>query len=514
MSAFNKGMMRKNVTDKLKTLCLHAIANEAFQKALPFDKGSVSEEDGLTLSRFMYTAIESLGGAALLDNAIKNCKDPNRLILLKNIDSICTEAANKCADRAIKECDERNKQQIIDKDDTKGLKNERIIQAIQLNQSEYDNFINKTKSLDIDKIADCINEEVITVIKKEKEAYQKEEDLKNQIAMELEKDTKTQATVESILDIKLGKKYAKNYVSVFSSIQEVVMESLVSHGFEDGAIYKDILSLAFNTALNKPVESLEINLESVGNFLVQNNEGVNMKSLSETGYINTLAVYTALETLHTMNLINYTVKDAMNFIDERGKTSDIIQSSMECTTKSILNQLATVKQNVNSATSKSSLVSQLQQIENFSNVISGVTESTSVFKNDIAKIKNEVATLESLINSKIDGTAEPATESIIDNTDRKTLEDVAQMSKINNIMGKNPRVEKITFEASAFESNVNVIGMNGNDVVSRSFITLKQDYSNIGLEAYLGELKKESKLNDCKVPVFVNAKRGKGEVEI
>ena len=140
MSAFNRGVIREQVTNKIKTLCIHAIANEAFQRSLPFDE--INEKDSLALSQFMYSAIESLGGASLLDKAMKQCKDPAKLSLLQEMNNICMEACASCSNRCIQECADRNKSQVSSKDDTLGISNERIIKNIQLNQKEYETFMN------------------------------------------------------------------------------------------------------------------------------------------------------------------------------------------------------------------------------------------------------------------------------------------------------------------------------------------------------------------------------------
>lgn len=515
MSAFNRGVIREQVTNKIKTLCIHAIANEAFQRSLPFDE--INEKDSLVLSQFMYSAIESLGGASLLDNAMKQCKDPAKLSLLQEMNNICMEACASCSNRCIQECVDRNKSQVSSKDDTVGISNERIIQNIQLNQKEYETFMNKVQSMDIDKISQCINEEVIDTIKKEKEAYKKEDELKEQIAMELEKDENSKSTLESLMNIKFGKHGVKSHVSVFSTIQEIVMESLMAQGFEDSNIYKDVDTIAFNAALNKKVENGSMSLESIGNFLVESADAPNMESLTQTGYINTIVVYTALETLQTMNLINYDLNTARKFVDEHSKTKDIIESSIESTTRLIDGKLSEMQKTVESTTSKTILAKYLASVQDFKEKISGVTESTSVYTNNISKIKNNVNALESLINEKL-GTEnlEVCTESTLDTTDRRVISDVSQLSKLNLLMGKNPRVKSINIiNDKATEGTISVYGYDDhNNIVANSFIRISHDYTDMGLESYLGKIKEMSKLNNIEIPVYVNSRTGKGNIAI
>ena len=283
---YNTGALTSAITSKISNLCLHAIANEAFQKALPFDE--LTQEQSDKLSVFMLNALESIGGFDSLEKAIERTSgDYAKNKLLTDIKEVCMEACRSVSSRAIEAANNAQSEIIKSGDETKGISNTRIIESVNLNNQEYDKFMSGVSNLDVDSIAKAISEQVVDTIKTEKAAYKAEDELKANIAEQLqETDFKDKENaLESFINVQCGPMAQRTYTSLFSGIQEVCMESLNMRDIEKDEIYEDSALLAFNSVLGKPVSDSHLSMESLISFTGEK-EVPSMETLSSTGFVN------------------------------------------------------------------------------------------------------------------------------------------------------------------------------------------------------------------------------------
>ena len=82
------------LTDKFKVLTLHSIVNECFVNGLPINQSEISDRERKSLTKYSYDVLNTLGGFAVLENAIDvDKKSFKQNLLLGEIYNVCTEAA-------------------------------------------------------------------------------------------------------------------------------------------------------------------------------------------------------------------------------------------------------------------------------------------------------------------------------------------------------------------------------------------------------------------------------------
>lgn len=168
-------ILRNAVKDKIANMCVHAIVNECFIPALPFDKDDLTPDDRRALTLYSKGVLESVitedgkrGAIPLLERAIETASDPRKRQFLTSIYTICAETAETVADR-------------IAKNPTAGVSLEELLDNAGLNKEEIKDFNENISSLNPDKISEKIQDKVIDTIKSEQKAHHDAEEMNDRL---------------------------------------------------------------------------------------------------------------------------------------------------------------------------------------------------------------------------------------------------------------------------------------------------------------------------------------------
>jgi hypothetical protein len=316
----NSALLDKAIYDKINLLSFHTVVNKAFLEGLPFGTDALSPTDKIDLSKYSLRALEGLGGTSLLTNAIKNTKDDIRKnSLLTRIENICTENATKCSKRITKDME--------DKGETGTRTFEELIGDAKLTKEEYSEFIKSQGDLDLDRIAEIVKNKAIEVIKSEREAYERNEEMNEdlKVAVDSMKNFKGQ-TVESYLGVAF-KNDVKEHRSLFSRLQEVAYEALLYSGEVDelpmGVLNKvtfenSLEIFNFEDSLDQCLESLQV----VSHDPANTSDPVIANKLLDTALNVSTIEYTLLETLNTMNLYQPPLRAIESFVNGKANNKD------------------------------------------------------------------------------------------------------------------------------------------------------------------------------------------------
>ena len=352
----NHSLIERRISEKIKTLAFESIINEVFIKSLPFNTDNLSKKSKSNLSSYTLSAIESLGGYNLLTSAIESETDPHKKMLLICIDDICTESAIKTAKRISKE----KKDQIDDPNSSM----EEMIANSGFTKEEMDDFKKKGDSIDIDKLSEIIKNKVLDVLKNEKENHERVEKINGELRevalgstdssdstgeedsdVELDENEDDQKDIdkkyndeedisedeenvsESVLDLTStilhGKK--NEHISFFSSIQESACEQIIVTEDSDMLDPNEISlrrlnNLTFENTLpifvhKKSAEEALENLVSIRSAADQEKYSKNINIVTEAAMVDSVIVYTMLESLNTLNLLHISGSDIRNAIE-------------------------------------------------------------------------------------------------------------------------------------------------------------------------------------------------------
>lgn len=541
----NRSLIEQRISDKIKTLAFEAFINETFIKALPFNTDRLSDKSKQNLSSYTLATIESLGGYDLLTSAIESETDPHKKTLLICMDDICTESATKAAKRIVKE----KKDEIDDSNSSM----EEMIANSGFTKEEMDDFRKKGDSIDVDKLADIIKDKVLAVLKMEKENHERvekingelrevalgstdnsdptgeedsETDLSDQQDDQKDMDTKyneesdgneeseDEELTESLVDltdtILHGKK--NEHVSFFSSIQEAACEQIIvtenSETLDPNEIsLRRLKNITFENTL--PVFDHKITAEDALENLVaiqsaadQENYTKHLDTVTEAAMVDSVIVYTMLESLNTLNLIHASGSDIRKAIESSRTMSQ--------------------KGEINKKEFKKALESQLRSAQRLAIMGEGIAIEQSIdrferIKSMIQDCKERVvsdeimASLESVL-SNLKGKYEKlaiANESSVESFyDRKRFEgNTAQMIRVKTLVRGTPGSKAIVFEQYP--------GQNSLGVCVESLCGTKSTH--VTLDGYTGDVSEfrrivsESVLMESGMPeVYLAIKDGRG----
>lgn len=171
----NQQILQNTVKDKIANMCLHAIVNECFIPALPFDMDDLTPDDRRALTIYSKGVLESVitedgkrGAIPLLERAIETATDPRKKQFLTSIYTICAETAVKVADRVKKDADN-------------GVSLEEILDNAGLNKDEIKEFNDNVTAINPNKISEKIQDKVIDTIKSEQKAHQDAEEMNERL---------------------------------------------------------------------------------------------------------------------------------------------------------------------------------------------------------------------------------------------------------------------------------------------------------------------------------------------
>ena len=219
---FTKSTVGDKVFQKIKKKSLDYIIIEAYMGALPFDE-EFTDKKKHDVAHYAYNVLESIDVYNLLDKAIESETDVRKKRFLKDIDSICVEAAKGVATRISKD---------LENTDASG---EEIIKGADFNDIEKASLIENCKKLDQEGISDFIENKVIDEVseevkrsKEEDEVNQRIKDKLSEVNDEGEVEEPDEKAIDSFIRHNTSPNDFKGHVSLFSTIQTSVLESMLT----------------------------------------------------------------------------------------------------------------------------------------------------------------------------------------------------------------------------------------------------------------------------------------------
>lgn len=170
----NSNFIVPKITEYISEKLFHAIVTECFLSALPF--GDIDSDTKSRLGSYSMSVMESFifpsgekTAFGELKNRMENERNQNRKYFYQNLYNICTESACKASKRISSSKDNQNKTL------------EQLLAESGLNEDELKEFKENIASVNIDNIAEVINNKVIDTIKDEQKQIQDSDDLNRKL---------------------------------------------------------------------------------------------------------------------------------------------------------------------------------------------------------------------------------------------------------------------------------------------------------------------------------------------
>ena len=510
----NKMLARTVLEDKFKNLTFHAIVNESFIGALPMDEKQISETEKKYLTRYSYRVLEALGGFQALESAIDlEEKSLQQNLFLASIHNICTETAKAAASDTIQKTDWTDA----------GLDMKSLVNKATLTNEEFKKFAKKADNMKLDEVSDIIKNKTLNVIKDEREQYEKEEELNEELRNSLsETDNFSDYSPEAYMDFVLDKDCPRHHVSVFSKLQETAMEMMSFQKVRNTMDYFPIVQKVTFESLMKDYEDnsdMDINIALEHQKMITNEEvcTIPRENRPKIATLISIIVYTMMETLKTMNIWSLSSDKIKDFVS---KPIDVVSASKldrdtviakangmihECSMEDFTkldNQILSKK------LVESKKLSELAQ----EMLIQNVDDMKLV--DVIDRLDQNVASMESVLfnrDNQQKKNAIPAKESYYTTLDES--KDIAEFNKISNLYGKNPLVSEIRLKVNpnGITSIVDVACANeSGQEIKKSFMNISKACESSEFIDYLTELYQRSKLSDTQKKTMIYINDGKG----
>lgn len=183
------GIVQKRLRDRIMDMCFESIVTDNFIGALPIPSADLT--DGLTQKFAGYSSacLKDLGSYSLLAKAIESCTDLGQRNYLKQIQAICMETATTVSDRILEE-NKGNEEMLTDK-----------VEHIAMTPKEYAKFSSAAAKVTPAELSKMIQKKTLDVIKEEKEAYKKDQELEKEIKAALAESGEDDSDAISVPDI-------------------------------------------------------------------------------------------------------------------------------------------------------------------------------------------------------------------------------------------------------------------------------------------------------------------------
>ena len=208
-------------------------------------------------------------------------------------------------------------------------------------------------------------------------------------------------------------------------------------------------------------------------------------------------IYTFLQALYSMNLINVTPAMARHMCDKTGPLGDRDPRKVSHTVDDqVRAALETEGRVIRKTDNVPQLESQISQLHNFKTRLEGVTEmgipvSSSIFAK-IDSLTNEALARKAKYEASLEATLIPRASSV---SERNFETDKYEMNKVPRSF-KNTTVDKLVFKCTEGASLIDVIGLCNGRAVKSTSVALESNY-NVPTASYLKMLVKSSDLGNA-----------------
>ena len=392
-----------------------------------------------------------------------------------------------------------------------------LVADAKMTDEEYERYVRMRGKLDLPEVSKLINHKVTQAMLAEKETYQMIDEanqkLKDAITDKADDegdiitDDQAEEIKESVLELPL-KNSPREHVSVFSKIQAAAIEAVLCE--KDIDINKPNADLmldvttnyTFDIFGNKKEPTLEQTLNRLVNYKAATEAcedcGANQQ-LMNLGTAFATIIYTFLQALYSMNLVNFTPGMARHVCDKCGPLGDRDPRKVGHTVDDQVHAaLETEGRAIRKINNVPGLESQIAQLNKFKKRLEGVKEmgipvSTSVFTK-IDSLTNEALARKAKYEASLESALIPRSSSV---ADRACEVNTYEINKIPGAFRNTP-VDKIVFRCNEGANLIDVVGLSGGRAVKSTSVALESNY-NVPTANYLKMLVKSSKLADAKI---------------
>lgn len=370
----DKTKIIESVGNKFINKAFESMISAVFISALPLsDEEKKDKKNIRALKSFASQALESAGGYQLLLDAISTQKNPAKLATLRDINSICYTTAVDAATRYALEAtsDDAEKELSDAGDDLEDLKvdmndedttdtentddeatdtstgetsetpieeekpeppKKKILAGKSLKEltldakmtdQEYNQLAKKAESIDMDQIAEIVNDKIVKVVAEEKKSYEKIDAANDRLKaalierddiIEEENPDAAKESVEKIYNLNFTPDVPREHKSLFSSLQSKMAETLIATEsvslteFNPEICHKVMCRTLPRTFTETVTLSSAIEEALSTSIAVEGWNGDNCNDVIKFASLATIIIMTFLETLNTLN-INVCSKD-------------------------------------------------------------------------------------------------------------------------------------------------------------------------------------------------------------
>ena len=470
----NRSLYETAVSNKMKLLAFESFITDTFMNALPYGTSDLTANSVNELREYVKSAIESAGGYSLVVNALNSEKNPMKHALLADINNICTTSAEEAVHRIMLE----SKKDLENKNSSM----EELVASADFSNEELAKFKSNAKEIDIDHLSEIIKDKVLQVLKSEQKAHnrvedinadlrqlvadnEKEDDLEDPEEEKEEEETnkKDDDATESFVHLLIGSTNNNEHKSFFSTIQKAACEQIlvtenigtldpneISARRLKNVTFENTLKI-FNTKKANELDDALENLMAIQAARSQEDSMEHMSVIAESAMVDSITIYTMLESLHTLNLIAPTQAEMRTAVES--STSMDIQKAknkktvLECVNRAI-RHAHTIARTASSSTIESA-------IEGFNRV----KECVDCAKEQCIPTETLIAVEECLdllrkrqetLNVAIEGTVENFMES------KRTASNVSQMIRVKGMVKRTPSAKSIVFTMHPNDSHLDV----------------------------------------------------------
>lgn len=534
----NQQILRDTLTNKFADQLMHAIVYECFINGLPVDTSKMSSGEEKDLKRYTYDVVKSIGGAkAIVDAVDFQHKTLEQNLFLGVLYDTCMESAKACADRVTKDTDCRDPK----------LKFNDVVDKSALTEAEYKKFASKASAINLDEVANVIKKKTLDCIKTEKEIYQREaeidEELKNALdvddhdtdpmdAVDVpdeaenentdEKDGKSKEKImESMIDIYLNDKTApRHHVSIFSKLQETAMEMMDRANVTESSVnYTPVVyATTFNSFLNdaRSKDVMGHAMEAVHRITNEEVCGVCDADKPKYATLVSVVVYTIMETLKTMGIYCPTQSVIQNFVSRpvSGKAiaANEMKGSFSRVKKAVQESLMTDISKKSSA-DLGSMIEQLRSALEVTQEVLGVDTTNAELITIATEATNRINEIKEVIHQRQEEqkAMESGTESFY--AKRQKAHDQAEFNRINMLFKSNPNISEIQLrvDPDRISSIIDVACVNESGAVVRpSYMNMEYACEDAKYLGYIRDCFESSKMKGNGKHVSILIKDGKG----
>ena len=370
----DKDKIAEAVGDKFIRKAFEAVVSATFISALPLsDEEKKDKKNIRALKSFASAALESAGGYQLLLNAIQNEKNPSKLGLLKDINSICYTTATEAAARYALEATDDTEAALSDagddleslkvdvNDDTENTENvddettdanteettetpdetepekpeppkKKILKGKNLSEltldarmtdNEYSQLAKKAENIEMDQIAEIVNDKIVKAVTEEKKTYEKVDAANDRLKaalierddiIEEENPDAAKEAVERVYRLNFSDDTPREHKSLFTALQSKIAENVIATEsislteFNPELCQKVMCRTLPHTFTEKVTLSSAIEEALSTTIALESWTGDNCNDVIKFASLATIVIMTFLETLNTMN-INVCNKD-------------------------------------------------------------------------------------------------------------------------------------------------------------------------------------------------------------